>query len=109
MKIQTEVKHTPTLGSPMGQDQRILLVKALKAFGYTEANIDLIVRAVNSHEVLLKLAKGFVNAIDERLSILDEEMEEGPNDADDTQAQINYWNAYRKEIEKAITAAEGGK
>lgn len=62
---------------------------------------------------LLKLAKGFMGAIDDRISILNESLKEcireGYSDnghADDINDQIGHWEQYRKEVQATISEAE---
>ena len=59
---------------------------------------------------LLKLANGFIGAIDDRLSIL-EEVKRGSDDEDyvkDIDVQIAHWTAYLKEVQAVIAKAGNG-
>jgi hypothetical protein len=54
---------------------------------------------------LLRLTISLRNACEDRISILEEEREEGTGDPDDIQDQIDHWTVLQRRCEQALTQA----
>ena len=115
-ETKTESQHTPTpweyedMGLQYAKGEIVITsgLMVIAELPRMEGNINnaaFIVRAVNSHEALLKLAKEYRINCQDRIANLEDELKEFPNE--ENREMLEHWRLCLADTEKAIAQAEG--